>query len=407
MIKPGIPINEPDRLRKLRELGIFDTLNERIYEDLTKLAAGICNTPIAQVCLIDEDKNWCKSNNGKDVEEISRDVSFCSHAILDDDLFIVEDASQDERFCDNPLVTSAPFIHFYAGAPLIIDNNVRLGTLCVFDHKPNNLSNEQKESLIALARQVVSQFELKLKIKSLTTLDHVKDEFITMISHELRTPLTSIIGSLGMLSNIEDLGTNKQTGTLIDISYRNSQRLKNIVYDILDASQVSSGKLNIKNENIDLIQLINESINQNLDASHINRCTINFVGNTFDLPVISVGDRLRITQVINNLLSNAIKFSYDEKEIEVSLSIVDNDAKITIINYGPGIAIEDQQYVFDKFRQLGTNNNQKQPGTGLGLNICKKIIDLHKGKIGFESEPGEYTRFYFQLPLAEKIYMRV
>lgn len=402
MIKPGVPINEQGRLRKLKELGIVDTLQEQAYADLTKLAAGICNTPIAQICLIDKDKSWCKSNNREEIEELPRDISFCAHAILDDDLFVVEDASQDERFYANPLVTKAPFIHFYVSAPLIIGNNIRLGTLCIIDNKPNHINNAQKESLIALARQVVSQFELKLKIKSLTTLDHVKDEFITMISHELRTPLTSIIGSLGMLSNVIDPSINTQTGTLIDISYRNSQRLKNIVYDILDVSQLESGKLNIKNEDINLLQLINESIKQNADSSHSNCCAINFIDNTFNSLVISTGDRRRIGQVINNLLSNAIKFSYEGKEVEVSLSVVDNDVKITIINYGPGIAIEDQQYVFDKFRQLGTNNNQKQPGTGLGLNICKKIIDLHKGKIGFESEPGEYTRFYFQLPLASE-----
>ena len=196
-----LPDNEAERIRRLDELGILDTLEEQAYDDLTNLAATICDTPIALVSLVDRDRQWFKSHHGLDARETPRDVAFCSHAILDDNVFVVEDSGKDERFFDNPLATGAPLVKFYAGAPLVTSDNLRLGTLCVIADEPRTISEAQKSSLGALARQVVSQLELRLKVKELEGLENAKDEFISMVSHELRTPLTSISGSLSLLLN--------------------------------------------------------------------------------------------------------------------------------------------------------------------------------------------------------------
>ncbi|MDH5735411.1 MAG: GAF domain-containing protein, partial [Gammaproteobacteria bacterium] len=134
MLSGAIPDNEDERLTRLRELGIMDTLEEQAYDDLTKLASQICDAPIALVSLIDENRQWFKSHHGIDATETPRNVAFCAHAINSNDLFIIEDADHDERFHDNPLVTSEPFVKFYAGAPLILDKNIRIGTLCVIDN---------------------------------------------------------------------------------------------------------------------------------------------------------------------------------------------------------------------------------------------------------------------------------
>jgi len=199
MLIADTPANEDERLRSLKELKILDTIEEQAYDDLTLLAAQICNTSMALISLIDEDRQWFKSSQGLDAKETPRDISFCSHAILDDDLFVVEDTYQDTRFKDNPLVTSGPELRFYAGAPLILEEGIRIGTLCVLDSQKCELSEAQKLSLEALARQVVSLLALRLKVKELEKLDHVKDEFISMVSHELRTPLTSLKGSLDIM----------------------------------------------------------------------------------------------------------------------------------------------------------------------------------------------------------------
>jgi phosphoserine phosphatase RsbU/P len=156
------PDNESSRLQALREFDILDTLPEPAYDDITRIAAEICDTPIALVSLVDENRQWFKSRYGLKAEQTSRDTAFCAHAILEpDSLLIIDDATADPRFADNPLVTGDPGIRFYAGAPLVTSDGHALGTLCVIDRKPKRLSERQRETLAALARQVVAQMELR------------------------------------------------------------------------------------------------------------------------------------------------------------------------------------------------------------------------------------------------------
>ena len=149
------------RLQALKEYSILDTPSEQVYDDITTLAAFICDVPIALISLVDADRQWFKSKVGLEVSETARDLSFCAHAILDDGIMVVRDALYDERFANNDLVTCAPNIRFYAGVPLITSDGYPLGTLCVIDHQPRDLSPTQTKTLEALARQVVMQFELQ------------------------------------------------------------------------------------------------------------------------------------------------------------------------------------------------------------------------------------------------------
>jgi GAF domain-containing protein len=164
---PPVPQNEARRLKVLWQYDVLDTVPEEIFDDLTELAARICEAPIALISLIDDQRQWFKSKVGISVTETSRDVSFCAYAITQEDLFIVPDATLDPRFSKNPLVISDPKIRFYAGAPLITPDGHALGTLCVIDKAPRELRPDQKQALKILARHVVSQLELRRRSKEL------------------------------------------------------------------------------------------------------------------------------------------------------------------------------------------------------------------------------------------------
>lgn len=152
---------EAVRLEALRQYKILDTPSESAYNDIVELAAFICKVPIALISFVDSDRQWFKSKVGLDVNQTDRDVSFCAHTILEKTMMIVEDALNDERFSDNPLVTCTPCIRFYAGVPLITSDGHALGSLCIIDRQPRELSAMQKKALEALARQVVMQLELR------------------------------------------------------------------------------------------------------------------------------------------------------------------------------------------------------------------------------------------------------
>ncbi|MBP8184895.1 MAG: PAS domain S-box protein, partial [Pseudomonas sp.] len=156
-----LPANEAERLAALARYNILDTPAEEEFDDFTKLAAQICAVPIALVSLIDAQRQWFKSRVGLDAEETAREIAFCAHAILNNQLFEVTNTLEDPRFADNPLVTGAPDIRFYAGAPLTTHDGFNLGTLCVIDRTPRQLNPQQRDALARLGRQVVRQLELR------------------------------------------------------------------------------------------------------------------------------------------------------------------------------------------------------------------------------------------------------
>ncbi|ARV58703.1 guanylate cyclase [Nostocales cyanobacterium HT-58-2] len=156
-----LPSNEIARLNALCQYHILDTPPEKIFDDFTFLAAQICRTPIALISLVDGDRQWFKSKVGVTVNETSRDVAFCAYAILQQKPLVVRNALSDSRFATNPLVTSDPNIRFYAGAPLITPEGLAIGTLCVIDIVPRDLTPEQTEGLRVLSGQVITQLELR------------------------------------------------------------------------------------------------------------------------------------------------------------------------------------------------------------------------------------------------------
>ena len=177
------PPNEDARLAALRSFHILDTPAEKTFDDLVRLASYICQSPVAMVSFVDRDRQWFKAKVGVEIQQTSRDMAFCAHAILcPEDLLIVPDASKDERFFDNPLVTDAPKVRFYAGAPLVTEGGYPLGTLCVVDHMPKELDAGQIKALTVLRNLVVRELELHKKngelLEAIRNLEQAKGELL-------------------------------------------------------------------------------------------------------------------------------------------------------------------------------------------------------------------------------------
>jgi GAF domain-containing protein len=160
-MRASLPVDEPSRLLALDRYEVLDTEPEQTFDDIARIASFVCRTPMSAVTLIDRDRQWFKSSVGLSVCETPRDDAFCAHTILSTEMMVIEDATQDPRFRDNPMVTGSPNIRFYAGAPLVTTDNFALGSLCVVDCSPRRLSVDERTTLLALSRLVMSELELR------------------------------------------------------------------------------------------------------------------------------------------------------------------------------------------------------------------------------------------------------
>jgi len=209
--KPDIPQDEPARLKTLRSLAILDTPPEERFDRLTRMAKKLFGAPIALVSLVDENRQWFKSCIGLDINEMQRDISFCGHAILGDEPFVIPNAVEDERFADNPLVVQEPHIRFYAGCPLKAPDGRKLGTLCIIDRKPRTLEKEDLETLVDLASMVEREFSA-LQLATMDDLTNISNRrgFMQLAQHSLhfctrqKFPATLVFMDLNRFKSIND-----------------------------------------------------------------------------------------------------------------------------------------------------------------------------------------------------------
>lgn len=235
MLAPPTPSDETRRLETLRSLKLLDSLPEERFDRVTRLARQIFSTPIALVSLVDADRQWFKSNQGLDATETPRNVSFCGHAILDDKIMIVNDASEDQRFCDNPLVCNDPNIRFYAGYPLSAPDGSRVGTLCVIDRVAREITDEQAQLLRELGRMV----EEELIEADVATTDPITSlsnrngflmiaEYLLSMCIRTEQPATLLLFQFQNLPDIDnDFGRESGDAASVEFAHQLSSTFRN------------------------------------------------------------------------------------------------------------------------------------------------------------------------------------
>ncbi len=227
-------------------------------------------------------------------------------------------------------------------------------------------------------------------------VERMKNQFIATVSHELRTPLTSIQGSLGLLmgGKFGDLST--EATRLLDIGIRNSDQLLDLVNNLLDLENLESSELQLDVETLSLSELVEEAVQAN--KPYADKFNVPVELKTLTPNVYVVGDKKRLSQVLNNLLSNAVKFSPTGEKVEVSLERCDDIIRTSITDKGPGIPADFRNQVFDPFTQADSSDERRAAGTGLGLSISQKIIQQHGGSIDYLTKTDTGSTFYFTLP---------
>ena len=391
-----LPQNEDERLAELLSYDVLDTEAEQLFDDLTALASQICETPIALISLIDPNRQWFKSRVGLDAEETSRDIAFCSHAILQSDVFEIPNATLDPRFHDNPLVTGAPDIRFYAGAPLITPSGHAIGTLCAIDSKPRKLTETQKASLQTLSKSVVAHLELKRKNRELERTSQFKSDFLSYVSHEIRTPLNAI-NTFSQLLEGEAQKLNLPSSFTTPLSHvsQSGERLLEIVNSVLDIKQIEAGKMRVMPRAVNTKDFFTHLFS--LTKIRAEDSGIVFSTSIDDaVPDSLFFDDTKFGQVALNLLSNAIKFTNHGKSVKAQVKYKNGKVIFNVIDQGIGMSDDDQKRLFTPFERM--ENARQISGTGLGLNISKRLVELMDGSIKVSSKLNHGTRISVTLP---------
>jgi len=394
-----IPVNEKQRVDAVRSYEIFDTAEEKDYDSLTSLASMICEIPVALITFIDDKRQSFKSHHGTEITENLREYSFCTHTIAsDEEILVVSDATKDVRFAENPMVTGPTKVAFYAGVPLVNAEGFALGTLCVLDQKPRELTIAQKSALVILAKQVIDKVELRRKVsefaalnKELKESEQRKDDFLGIVSHELKTPITTLKANLQMLERIKGNPENPLFPRLVDSCTSSVEKINVMVDDLLNMHRYSENQLELDKTSFGIYDLMHVCCNHvRIDDKHEL-----IVEADKELKVYA--DEHRIDQVLVNFVNNAVKYAPESKRITLTVSNEVGYTKVAVTDYGPGIPEEHLPYLFDRYWRA-SHSGKKYTGLGLGLFICAEIVRRHDGQIGVDSKLGEGSTFWFTIP---------
>ena len=381
MKAPELPDNEEERMAALLDLEILDTEREAVFDRITRLASHIIDAPVFLITFVEGDRQWFKSVRGWDLTEGPRESSFCGHAIHHDEVMVVPDALDDPRFVDNPLVTGELGMRFYAGAPLILRDGIRLGTLCAIDNDPRQLDQDQVDALRDLAAVVVDELGLRkgLRVQAeiaidlreqATELQHANqalEQYVHMASHDLRAPVQNLVN----LADLAVLDTKGKIRELVEPMRHSAVEMEELILGYGRLASLTRGHIEL----LDVSELI--------EQAHEASGRVVKLEERGDAALLC--DAVLVGQALVNLFENAQKYGLGNC---VAVETTDDGTNVGIAVSNPvesSFAVD--QSVFAPFRRLVSGGD----GRGLGLSIVERVVQLHDGSASAKCEFNTFT----------------
>jgi len=387
-----------DRIKKLKNLRILDTPEEKNFDEIVAIASLVCNAPMSLITLLDEDRQWFKAKLGIELKETPVGISICSHTIEETiGHLAIEDLTKDLRFQDNPFVVNHPNLKSYLGVSLKTTTGEKIGTVCVLDQEKRKFTEKQIDCLAYLAKWTSKLIEERAKAKvvenqlrSLELINKNLESFAYMIAHDIKTPLRNINNFSNLILNRKLTIKDSETQEYIGFISQSSNLLGSLVDKLLNYSR----QIQISEEEFDLFNL-NSLIDEVIYFLDLNKEELQYNINFNEMMIFTSSDILR--QVIQNIISNSIKYKDRKKEIQtlsVKLEMVESFYTIEFVDNGLGMSAERLNEIFDLFNK----DNKNLLSTGVGLSVVQALLNKIGGSVKVVSELFVGTKVVISIP---------